>query len=104
MAFDIDGTFSDMLDAAGAVLGKEGPAVQACVKRAFAASREALKAIADARLAGQLDDDEMQSELDDEARTLKAALLACKVKAKAAAQKAINAAMDVLVKAINAAL
>ena len=43
----------------------------------------------------------MKDELKAEAGALEVALLACQVKAKAAAQQAINAALKVLTDAIN---
>lgn len=60
--------------------------------------------IAFLRLSGQLTDEELQSELEDEKDTVQAQLLALKVLNKATAQKAANAALDVLYKAVIAAL
>ena len=104
MSFDMDKTLDDMIGAAADVLSKDASKIKACVRRAHEESREALEDIARKRLSGAYDDDDVQSELEDEGKTLKAALLACKVQAKAAAQKAVNAAFDVLRKAIRAAL
>lgn len=104
MSFDMDKTLNDMVSAASGVLSKDASKVQTCVRRAHEESREALEDIARKRVAGDYDDDDVESELEDEGQTLKAALLACKVQAKAAAQKAINAAFDVLRRAIKAAL
>ncbi|SFB65267.1 hypothetical protein [Azotobacter beijerinckii] len=104
MAFDIEEVLDGMLDAAAGVLSAEWPKVRACVKTALEEERDALEAIAKARLNGEIDDDEMNSQLKDEKETLKAALLVCKVKGKIAAQKAANAAIKVLSDAIKAAL
>ena len=65
---------------------------------------DAIEAIAQARLTGEIDDDDVKSQLADEKDTLRAALLACKVKGKVAAQKAANAAIKVLADAIKATL
>lgn len=104
MAFDIGEVLDGMLGAAAGVLSTEWPKVKACVKTAFDEERDALEAIAKARLEGDIDGAEMKSQLDDEKETLKAALLACKVKGKIAAQKAANAAIKVLSDAIKVAL
>ena len=104
MAFDIGEVLDGMLDAAAGVLSTEWPKIQACAKTAFEEERDALEAISKARLEGEINDDEMKSQLEDEKEALKAALLVCKVKGKVAAQKAANAAIEVLSDAIKAAL
>jgi hypothetical protein len=104
MAFDIGEVLDGMLGAAAGVLSTEWPKVETCVTAAFKEERDALDAIAKARLEGEIDNDEMKSQLADEEETLKAALLACKVKGKVAAQKAANAAIKVLSDAVKVAL
>ena len=104
MSFNIEETGRDMLSAAAGILTGEWPGIQACVQKVFQDEQEALAAIASARLAGDIDDAEMTSQLEDEAATLTAALLVCQVKTKIAAQNAINAALKILTTAIQAAL
>lgn len=104
MSFNIESVLSGMLAAASEVLSTEWPKVKSCVERAFKEERDALEAIAQARLTGEIDDDDMESELEDEKATLKVALLACDVAGKVAAQNAANAAIGVLQNAIKAAL
>lgn len=104
MAFDIGATIKDMGNAAAAVLGGEAPKIRGCLDKAFEDEKEALKAIADARIAGEITAAEMKEQIADEREALKAALLVCKVKGKVAAQKAANAALKVLEKAVRAAL
>jgi hypothetical protein len=104
MSFDIDATIKDMGSAAVAVLAGEGPKLKACISKALEDEKEALKAIADARIAGEITAAEMKDQIADEGEALKAALLVCKVKGKVAAQKAANAALKVLEKAVRAAL
>jgi hypothetical protein len=104
MAFDIEKVLKEMASAASKVLSKDGAAVGNCVKSAIKDEEDALKAIAEARLAGEITDDDVEEHLDGEKDALKAALLACQVKAKATAQKAINAALEVFNKALKAAL
>ena len=104
MKFDIQETGKNMLSAAAGVLTGEWPGIQACVTKAFEDEKAALAAIAEARLAGDIDDAEMASQLEDEAATLTAQLLVCQVKTKLAAQQAINAALKVLSAAVQMAL
>ena len=104
MAFNIEETGKNMLSAAAGVLTGEWRGIQSCVTKAFEDEKDALGAIAEARLAGEIDDAEMKSQLDDEAETLTATLLVCQVKTKLAAQEAINAALKVLTAAVQMAL
>ncbi len=104
MAFDMGEVFDRVLGAAAGVLSAEWPKVQTCVTAAFEEERAALDAIAKARLNGEIDDADMNSQLEDEKETLQAALLVCQIKGKVAAQKAANAAIKVLSDAIKTAL
>ena len=104
MAFDIGAVVNDMVTAAGGVLSKEGPKVEKCIKNALAQEKEALEEIARARIAGEITAEEMKSHVDNEKLVMKASLLACRVKGKAIAQKATNAAIKVFTDAVKAAL
>jgi hypothetical protein len=104
MAFDIDRTIKDMGSAAAAVLAGEAPKVKDCLNKALQDEKEALQAIADARIAGEITAAEMKLQIADEREALKATLLVCKVKGKVAAQKAANAALKVLQDAVRVAL
>lgn len=104
MSFDIEKTLGDMTAAISGVISSEWPNVQACISKAMDDEKVAFADIAKARLDNEIDDEDMQSQLEDEKVALEAALLACQVKAKAMAQKAANAAVDVLKAAIKAAL
>lgn len=104
MSFDIDGTIKDMGNAAAAVLAGEGPKLKSCIDKALEDEKEALQMIADARIAGEITNADMKSQIADEREALKAALLVCKVKGKVAAQKAANAALKVLEGAVRTAL
>ncbi len=104
MAFDSSATLKDMLAAAEGVIGAGWPKIRACADRALREQEDALKEICALRVQGDIDEDEMRSEIEDEKKTFAAALLACEVKAKATAQRAANAAFAVLEKAIRACL
>lgn len=104
MAFDVGAVLKEMAAAASEVLATEGPKVKACLKKAIEEEKDALQAIANARIAGEIDADDMKSQIADEKEALKAALLVCQVKGKLAAQKAANAAIKVFTDAIKIAL
>lgn len=104
MSFDIEQTLKDMTKAIGTVLTGELPKVQDCINQVLKDEKDALKDIADARLRGEINDDELKSQLDDEKKTLVAALLVCEIKAKLMVQKAVNAAVKVFTDAIELAL
>lgn len=104
MAFDINQTLDDMLGAIAGVVVGEWPKVKSCVEKVLQDEKSALEAIAQARLNKEIDDEEMRSQMEDEKVTLEASLLVCQIKAKVMAQKAANAAMDVLRTAIETAL
>ena len=104
MAFKIGEVLNDMAAAAAKVLGSDWPKAGACLKIALRNERDALKDIAQARIDKKITNAEMREQLADEKETVKAALLTCEVIGKVAAQKAVNAAVRVLVDAIRAAV
>jgi len=104
MSFDIEGTFEDMLAAISGVVSDEWPALKECAEKALEDEKDALEMIADLRLAGEIDDEDLKSNLEDEKVVLEAALLACRVRAKVVAENAANAAIEVFNKAIAAAI
>ena len=104
MSFDIDSAVNDMLSAASGVISGEWPGVKDCVKKALDDEKVALTDIANARKAGDIDDDDLKSQLEDEKVALEAALLVCKVKTKVMAQNAANAAINSLKAAIDAVI
>ena len=104
MAFDIGAVLDGMVGAAAGALSAEWPGVEACVKTAFQEERDALEAIARARLGEEITDEDLKMQLADEKIALSAALLVCKVKSKVAAQNAANAAVKVLSDAVSTAL
>ena len=104
MSFDINTTTKQMLSALSGVLADEWGEIQECMVQALSIERQVLEDIALARVRGEIDDEELRQQLEDETIVVEAALLACRVKAKQTAQQASNAAMDVLKGAIQAAL
>jgi hypothetical protein len=104
MAFDIEATFQAMAEAAGTSLEKESQSVRDALHRVLEDQRQALADIAAARLAGDIDDEQLEVQLDDEKIAFRAGLSMVKAITKATVQKAANAAFDVLIRAIRAAI
>lgn len=104
MTFDIKTTIGDMLDAVKTVVSGEWPKVRGCVKRALDEEAVFLQSLAEARLAGELDDDTLAAQLRDEQETLEAVLAVCQLMSKKLIQDAANAAIDTLNKAISLAI
>lgn len=104
MAFDFENTLKGMLAAAHGVVKKELPQVKECVEHVLREEEEVLKEIAQARLDGKINDDELKSQLEDEKEVVEVAMLACSVRAKKLAQEAANAAIKVLHDAVGAAI
>ena len=100
MDFDIKATVSDMLNAVKAVVSNEWPKVRDCTRRALEEERDFLQSLADARLAGEIDDDMLDAQLRDERETLEAVLAVCQLMGKKLAQEAANAAIDAFNKAV----
>jgi hypothetical protein len=100
MPLDLDATLKQMATAAARALGTSAEPVKAALRDVLEDHRDALRAIADARLRGDIDDEELAVQLDDERLAIEAGMKMVKAVRKAAAQKAANAALAVLRKAI----
>lgn len=104
MALDLDLTLKDMAAAAARVFKKESKKVGKAAERVLQDRRQALEAIAAARLANEIDDEEMEIQLVDEKLAFQTGMLMVRALTKASVQKAANAAFAALTKAIKAAL
>ncbi|VAW94900.1 hypothetical protein MNBD_GAMMA22-1674 [hydrothermal vent metagenome] len=104
MEFDIEKSLKDMNAAASGVILDKSPQVQDCIKKALEEEKQALLNIAKARLSNQINDDDVNSQLEDEKIALEAAMLACQVKSKELAQSGANAAINSLLVSIGEAI
>lgn len=104
MALDLDLTLKDMAAAAARVFKKESKKAGKAAERVLQDRREALEAIAAARLANEIDDEELEIQLVDEKLAFQTGMLMVRALTKASVQKAANAAFAALTKAIKAAL
>jgi hypothetical protein len=94
MEFDIKATLGDMLNAVKSVVSGEWPKVRDCIRRALEEEKDFLQSLAEARLAGEIDDDMLGAQLRDERETLEAVLAVCQLMGKKLAQDAANAAIN----------
>ncbi|MCP4667297.1 MAG: hypothetical protein GY849_13125 [Deltaproteobacteria bacterium] len=103
MDFDIDRVIQDMIVAVVGVVKEEHGDISRYAKEIIEAEKETMTELSELRINGEITDDEFQSELEDEKDTLVAQLKAVAVMELAMTQKAVNAAIDVLVKAVGVA-
>ncbi len=104
MSFDIDAVLGDMLAAMKDSVDADWDDIKGYAKQILENEKESLVELAEQRLHGEITEEELKSELDDEKDTVEAEMKAIQVMTKATAQRATNAAIDVLFNAIKAAL
>jgi hypothetical protein len=104
MSFDINSILNNMKNAAVDAVKDDVENIPDYLRQIFENEKAALAALAEARLTEQITDEELQNELKREKKVLEAEMLTIRIMTKAIAQKAINAAMNVLTDAIKLAL
>jgi len=101
MSFDINTIINNMKKAAVDAIKDDVQNIPDYLKQIFENEKEALKVLAEARLTGEISDKEFQNEIKREKKVLEAEILTISIMTKAVAQKAINAAMKVLMDAVK---
>lgn len=104
MNFDINAVLADMLSAMKGTVADKWEEVKSVAEQFLENSRERLELIAQMRITGDLTQEKFESRLLDEKLIVEAELNAMEVISKALAQKAANAAMDVVEKAVTTAI
>jgi len=104
MAFDINKVLSSMQAAAVDAVKDDVDNIPAYLLQIFENQKEALTDLAEARLSGEISEQIFHKELEREAKVLETEMLTISIMTKAIAQKAINAAMNVLKDAIKLSL
>ncbi len=104
MSFDIDQVLEDMAGAMADTVKKGVGDIKNAVQEILDAERESLKELGEARLRNEIDDAVFDREIEREKKVVEAELLTVAIMTKALAQKAVNAAMDVFVKAVKHAI
>lgn len=104
MTFDIDETLSDMLKAIKAVVKDNWSMVKDNANTYLQDRRLRLELLASLRLTGEIEEAFFRKRLKDEKKILESELHSIAIMSKSIAQKAANAALDVLETAISKAL
>ncbi len=104
MDFDLNETLADMLGAIKGAVSDNWDEVRSTANQFIERRKERLNLLAELRLAKEISEEKFLSTLEDEKDLLEAELHAIAVISKAIAQKAANAAIDILGKAVKAAL
>jgi poly(A) polymerase Pap1 len=102
--FNIEEVALSMLSALQGELKKDWPAAKATMEDFIRRQQRILEIEALYRINGQLDEENYKSRLEDKKRLMEAQLEAVKAVSKAMAQKAANAAIEVLENAVLLAL
>ncbi len=103
-SFNINDTIKDMLSAAKGEIKKGWKEVKATAENFMERRKSRMGLLATDRISGRITDSDLVSFLDDEKLLFKSELDAMEVIAEAIAQRAANAALDILYTAINKAL
>ncbi len=104
MSIDISKTFSDMAQVAGQSIEEGGAAVGSGITEVLNNNKQSLAELAQARVDSEINDEDFANELAREKLIVEAEMIALEIASKAAVQKAVNGAMDVLTKAVAAAI
>lgn len=104
MSFDISKVLADMLSAIKGEVADNWDEVKSVANQFLLNRKDRLGLLAQLRIDGELSQEKFESRLNDEKLIVEAELNAIAVISKAIAQNAANAAIDVLSKAVKAAV
>jgi hypothetical protein len=104
MSFDIEPVLKDMAAAITDVVKKGSDDITTSAQEILDAEKESLKELGEARLRGDINDTVFDREIQREKKVVEVELLTIKIITKAIAQKAVNSAIDVFVKAVKTAI
>lgn len=104
MNFDINEVLSQMSSVIKETVSDNWMEVRSVSNQFLQRRKERLELLADLRIRGELSQEKFESRLSDEKLVLEAELHAITVISKAIAQKAANAAIDILTKAVSLAI
>lgn len=98
---DYEKMFSDMLNAMKGKIGKKWSKAKSYVERVLENNKAAIQEITNYYLNSELTEAEFKEELEDNMLTFKNELLVLKIMSKKAIQNAVNAGIDVVMKAVK---
>lgn len=99
---DIEAILKQMVAAANEAVKDDVGEITDYAKQIVENEKESLEELARARIRGDIDDAVFDHELEREKQVVKAELLAVQIMTEAAAQKAVNAALDTFKNAVKA--
>ena len=104
MKFDINEVLAEMLSAVKETVDDNWDEVKNTANQFLQRKKERLELLAELRISNELSQEKFESRLADEKLIIEAELHAIAVISKAIAQKATNAAMEILEKAVKLAV
>jgi len=104
MSFDIESVLKDMVGAINDSAKEDVGDIQEYAEMIIKNEKESLKELGQARILGEISDDVFDREIKREKKVVETELLTIKIMTEAAVQKAVNAAIDVFITAIKAAI
>lgn len=104
MKFDIEAVLKDMAEAVKNATKDDVADAKQYASQILENEKDALAELSAARITCQIDDATFEREVEREKKVVETELLAIQIMTKALTQKAVNAAIDVFVKAVKAAI
>jgi len=104
MGFDINTVLNDMAKAIKDEVKVNIGDIKEYADKILENEKESLEELGQARVSGEIDDETFEREVEREKKVVEAELLTIRIMTKALAQKAVNAAIDVFVKAVKLAI
>lgn len=98
---DIEAILKQMVAAANDAVEGDVGEITDYAKQIVEQQKHSLEELAKARISGEINDDVFEQEVEREKQVVKAQLLAVQIMTEAAAQKAVNAAIDTFKKAVK---
>jgi len=104
MSFDINQVLNDMAAAITGTVQQGAGNIKDYADQILEKEKDSLKELAEARLRQEISEAEFDVEIEREKQVVEAELLTLQIMTKALAQQAVNAAINVFVKAVKAAV
>ncbi len=104
MSFNIEEVLKDMVDAISDSVKEDAGDIKSYAKEILENKKESLQELGEARINNEIDDTVFDREIEREKQVVEAELITIEIMTQALAQKAINAAIDVFVKAVKVAI
>lgn len=104
MSFDIDKVINDMAKAIKDEVKINVGDIKEYADKILENEKQSLEELGQARVSGEIDDEVFEREVEREKKVVEAELMTIRIMNKALAQKAVNAAIDIFVKAVKLAL